>query len=608
MDENKYENDFTNENDPPMIFEDNAIEIIKSDDNNSYIEIFEKDGGYTYTITEKYKSPEKDNCGKTQYYWHTHYGDINYFYDTKDKAIEQAIKTKTFRGKWIEFANRFDDVIKNTIITFLGNDGYLSFNTKNIESNKIILIKECTYSYQKIIYLKNPIFSNNAETACIEISETDICVFEKGYRISYIIENETTTETATVDFSDIHFEIQPINYSRDFTWFTPTLWHQIAGLLQTIQCKKDDLGLSYLNDKEKELLPLCEFYAIQEMEVPYQFDISNTKATELFCDFARKSGNDYIVELTIKYANSELNSEHPKTGLRKKNRACKILQKELKKPESEKLARLILSEIEKATVEYPTNIDLNIAPDVLKTARETVTDILKQRGYEGEYPYFKKMSAIKGIKLLETQGQPICIYNEKHMACMIDCFERNMYDEENKEYLLLIDFAVSTVFLKKDELHLFDSLDGCSGFFPHKYRRRVRAITPNCQTNSHGKLSYNLEDYVTAAAKIAECEKITKKERNNYLSSFAGESGFLFYAITFLFLGFGFASLMCLAMFLVDLFIGFPTIAISKEASSFSEYFFMLLFEFPWLEMFLFCAVGFGLPMTIFIKLAKKRG
>ena len=45
---------------------------------------------------------------------------------------------------------------------------------------------------------------------------------------------------------------------------------------------------------------------------------------------------------------------------------------------------------------------------------------------------------------------------------------------------------------KKDELPLFDLLDGRSGFFPHKHHRRARIITPNFDFNDGDILSYDL--------------------------------------------------------------------------------------------------------------------
>lgn len=81
---------FFDKKNPPPPYENNAIEIIKID-NNKYIEIFEKDGVYTNSVMQK--CFDEDSYDGTKYfYWCPIDNKTSSFYDTKEKAIEEAKK------------------------------------------------------------------------------------------------------------------------------------------------------------------------------------------------------------------------------------------------------------------------------------------------------------------------------------------------------------------------------------------------------------------------------------------------------------------------------------------------------------------------------------
>ncbi len=511
--------------------------------------------------------------------------------DTLITANKKHIATmRARRDEWTLFAKRFDEHTEDALIQIIDDC---------IMCNEMFLVKgktgqasfspACFNSYRQTLHLENPVFSDNFKPETYEHTDAEIEVTNSGYRLSFI----QTEEIVTVDFSNIYLETQLINYSvsnrRD-----GSPWCQISESLTALGLKKDTLGEEFLNDKEKVLCLLGEFSPIHSIDSNYHSDSGDRLADKVFIDFAVRVGNEPVVKLTQQYSDA-----HPK----EKEKIRKALIKELKKPSSEALARLILSEIKDAAAQYPADVELDIAPEVLTDTRKKVTDIMKQKGYEGEYPHFKKMSSLKGIKLLEIQGQPVFVCNEKHMACMVDCFEHSINFET-----LGMSYAASTVFLKKEELHIYDSLDGYSGFFPYKYRRRARTVSPSLDLREDGGLEYDLESSVIAAAKTAECEKLTKEEHKSTLSVGPGLYGCLFYGGLFLLAGSGFGLLFCPAMFLIAILLGAPVTAISSEAPSFFEYFKSLLFEFPWWQMYLFCVVGFGLPMTILTAISKKRG
>ncbi len=80
---------FYNKKNPPPPYDSDAIAIIKSDDKNKYIEIFEKDGVFKYCVTQKCL---EEYDGAKYYYWCPVNTGSCSFYDTKEKAIDEAKK------------------------------------------------------------------------------------------------------------------------------------------------------------------------------------------------------------------------------------------------------------------------------------------------------------------------------------------------------------------------------------------------------------------------------------------------------------------------------------------------------------------------------------
>ena len=533
--------------------------------------------------------------------------DERQFCNLRQKLISANDKYTEFlrlqREKWVLFAGRFDTQTEEAIIRAIDNSSIYQYGLKtNEQTGALEFSNDTTSSYSQSIYLDNPVFSDNYDRDDI-MCDMEIDVSDNGYKISFMQRDELVT----IDFTDLRLETQLFDYTATFL-FGGSAWLIISEILTVIRTKKGILGEDFLNTKEKTLWRLGAFSPIHGIGKKHVSVSSDKKADELFCAYAVKAGNDCIAELTRQY--SETNSSismndkdrEMRMHFRSKGKACKALIKEMEKPSSEKLIRLILEDLKEAAAEYPNVVELHVPPDELKAAYQVISETFHAMGYKGEYPHFRKMSAIKCVRLAEMQGQPVFIGHEKYMASMIDCFADNTLFNEQA---LRINFTASTVFLKKGELHKFESLDGLSGYFPYKHRRRTRSVTPAVY---HGDdINYSLKESAIIAAKTAELEKLTKKERRDHLIGNQRNNGFVFLVLMAISLGTLFGLFMVPAMLLLALLAGIPLTFLVSDAPPYNEYVQMML-EYPWHNIFAFCIIGFGLPMVIIIALSNKRG
>jgi len=506
--------------------------------------------------------------------------------NANDKYIDSL---RLQREEWIEFAKRFDKPTEEALIRCI--DSHIEYHygfTTDEQTGAMELASDSTNAYCQTIHLINPVFSENYASDDIA-NNMEIDVTDNGYRISFI----QREDTVTIDFSDLRLETQLFDYSAIFL-IGGSIWAVISDTLTALGTKKDVLGEDFLNEKEKALWRLGEFSPIHGIGRKYELVSGDKKAAELFCAYAVKVGNVRVAELTRQYSDD--------VDAKTKKRASAALKRELIKPECEALVRIILADIKDAASEYQNAVEFYVPIDELKAAYQVITDTLRARGYEGEYPHFRKMSAIKGVRLTEMQGLPVFIGNEKHMASMIDCFA---YRTGFTEQPFRINFTASTVFLKKDEISKFELLDGLSGYFPYKYRRRVRSVTPAVY---HGDdIAYSLAESAIIAAKTAETEKLTKEERRQYSVGSQGNYGPEFLFLVTMSFGTLFGILFVPAMLLLALLAGIPLTFLVSDAPPYSEYVQTML-EFPWHHAFVFCMFGFGLPMALMFAMSKRRG
>lgn len=491
------------------------------------------------------------------------------------------------REEWLAFAKRFDPLTEQALVRLL--DGpLLSFLLLQVEGDgQVALWTDAQPAFRQTVYLENPVLGGEFDPDSVQTDAEIICL-EGGYRLSFVQYHQIYT----VDFTGVRVVTIPLDYTAQLIW-DDSPWHRVSSALQALRQKEEIFGTALLNEQEQKLRPLADFAPIHDIPMPKIPAHGGEDVAALFCALAERAGARRAAMLARQYAAAKPEAQE---------KIRRALVTAMKTPESEALARLIMSKLRAAAAEYPTEVALTVSSDTLAAARQAVTAIMRQHGYEGEYPNFCRMAAIGGVRILEMNRQPSWVCNEKNVACLVDCWE---YCSGKGK--LRIKFTASTVFLKEKELPLYDTLDGYSGFFPHKERRRGRNIAqfPFFETD---EVAYDLKTVAVAAAKVAACEKLSLEERKAISFVPSGLYGCLFYGIGVLFAGGTFGLLFCPAMFLLCLLIGLPFTLLAPEAPSFWEYFRFLLTDLPWLWLFLFCVAGFGLPMMVLSVLAKKRG
>mgnify|MGYP000878500902 CR=1 FL=1 len=543
--------------------------------------------------------------------------DIFSFLKSQKEDAEEAEEAR--RKDWLDFASELNEEVKDALEKIFDDEIYsMGFNDLQLVDGKVEWSFEASTAFKQVFHLTDPVFSENyspdSTHSVPEISKT-----KNGYLIKFIQSDfdesdmsYTNEQVCSLTFSDMKLDITCYNYTK-FSGFSYEPWEAIHSFLHAMDYKHTALGEAFLNDKEKALLPLYDFSPLNSLS-GWHTDSAcggNLDAARLFISLAKEADNQKVVRLSQEYLeyakehktnmgidiSAESQSKHKSP--KKLQRLCQKIVAELKRVESEPLYRLFLEKIKDAACEYSAEIEHNLSASELNTTRALISEKMHENGFEGVYPHFKKLSPLKGIKLLEINGQPVIIFHEKNTVSCIDCLE-NFYGDQ-----LIVSYAVSTIFLKKHQLDLYQSLDGDSGFFIEGNRRRARYIMFNNFFNDLP--SFDLQKSIDVAIKTSQCEKLTKDERKEYAAVGPGKFGVLILAIACLFGGILFGLLMSIAMFLLGLILGVPLSGFSTEITT-QAFIHDLVFDFPWYKMFLFCSLSFGSLMFLFMIITIKKG
>lgn len=247
-------------------------------------------------------------------------------------------------------------------------------------------------------------------------------------------------------------------------FFIGTPWDNLSAMARTIYRKHERLGDSYLNEKEKELLPLL--YELGS------FGLFPRGKYPLFKKLLAEHGHLKLLPILKAMENAALSDK-------KRQKALKKLLHTLCDADCEGLWRTLYNRIRETQKEYPSYINEEAAAKV----RAAIIKELYALGYEGEYPAFVKRDDRKG-----TASHIYCSEYEAGDGVAV-CFlcGAEILDKGK------VPTDIYTCMFREDGKRFFKS---------HTYQ------------NEDGEHSNNaLKTACRIADKMARLEKLTKEER-----------------------------------------------------------------------------------------------
>ena len=221
-----------------------------------------------------------------------------------------------------------------------------------------------------------------------------------------------------------------------------------------------------------------------------------------------------------------------------------------------------------------------IISNALLNEHERIEEIMHENDYQGSYPYFEKITKIKGIHLTKN-------YNEMFFAGMekakvfINCED---YISDNSGN---ITFYIFTILDKSDK-----AKDKYSCFFAKKGKGYCKTEHMIYETDESGELHFldNSEQLPYIVCKKAEFKKLSKEEKR-ICGMLKSKEEISFIILVWMIAGLLFGLFMTLGFMLIEYLAALFTGSISD--------FPQLFMETPWWMIFLFAWLGFGGIMSL---------
>ena len=373
---------------------------------------------------------------------------------------------------------------------------------------------------------------------------------ESGYRLSGFCHSPDWEEEQefVLDFQGFSAETESVCPELGPNFFRP--WIQLgswaAGLV-----RKARIVPQLLNEGEKAILPLMqEIYDLLWLHKP------------------ESSGKDFHL-LRARFT-PELNRELDRLLSTKGNWKRYVKAEERFRGKLESLENLSIWQ----SIRDAFAATQEAAPHASKLPGETISRIEQQLhgyGYTGHYPDFVKTGEIRGLRVAKSHEMPYFVFREKCAVSYIHCLEC-LYNGE----LVGVEFLCGTELVKNGEKSR--GIDAC------RFRSKGRTYWRSVQWDMEGELDQRLR----IASKKAELRSLRwsdrpKSERKEF---------WLLFFLTFVFGGGVFAVFMTLGMAAVSMLIAALVGGWSAIPKIFGE-------VVPWLQVFLFCWLGFGGTMGI---------
>ncbi len=354
-------------------------------------------------------------------------------------------------------------------------------------------------------------------------------------------------------------------------------WELLASQLWELLEKAESLGRSCLNDRKAALLPLARSRPVMQF-LDYLADGMEEEpdAIRILSDYCRENSGQMLLPLLAEYEQN--------AGSHRKKTPKKILKKirtVLTSRESLPLHRALYRDLKSAAGEYPSLRDHHSGE---AWERQRISQELQALGYAGEYPSFRKLAPLKGVRLVGGLERIWIVFREKYLASLITC--HHTHDEERKAATA---FSCSTVFLTEDELPGFSDLDGWSGFFDSRRPHQGWILFPK-----------EAGDRITdLAVRTAELEPLDRKDRTRLLTT-GSFAPLLLILLTMILAGSLFGGGMLLVTVLIT---GILSLAETGTLGMVGE----LMQAISPAEIFLLTGIPYGIAMGIFTALMARR-
>lgn len=400
---------------------------------------------------------------------------------------------------------------------------------------------------------------------------------ENGYRLVGVTYNYDKEIEQTLIIRFLDAEIKEEIFNATSSIFITNPWDFLVETVSNIMEKEEYVGQYSFNEKERELLPL-----FKELKVFHWMYSDRLTAR---CKFSVLKS--YIKEFNF---NSLLKDfEKLETTLSNWNKRFQMserIKEKLNQEKYEPLWRKIYNQVIESQAEYPIKTDVCCDKKDITELRNKIQQLMELHGYSGTYPHFVKHGSMDKIHLAQSYKMSYFVGKEKNVEYHIYC------NEEFYSGQFTIQFLCGTALLRKGT----NICDIFSCFFNANGKRFVNEISYETSFNNYA-LSHNLENIARIAVKKAELIKLTKEERELYDNNKIVSIPIILFGA--LFMGLLFGILMTLGMMLVCAII---TLLVAGPQEILP-----MIIEMPWLCVFIFCVVGFGVAMSIVNFLAERK-
>ncbi len=424
--------------------------------------------------------------------------------------------------------------VRNAIWYLLDNDvSYCNIIKKN---NDALIEIESTSSYDRTLILNNAVGIPERNFDCITFENGTFTKQNNEYLLSGEVEDfeEETVQPFTISFSNANVEVAI--YRADAQTFAGTPWTHLQTIASEI-LDKYLISSQYLNDKEKEFLPLIaeisklDYWSI----IPKQFE--NT-GFPILKEHLNKFGYNEIIALFTKLEKEFYNNKI------KEKLTNKIIV-ELNQQCYEPLWRELYKKIIESQQNYPTKLSVCYSADKLNETRAKIQNLMESFGYEGIYPDFKKSGKIKGLHLINSYDISYFVGMNKNAVFHIHC------NEEFFNQHLMIEFICGTAILKDNE-----TIEDIYSFWFNANDKRIfnKVTYEQDYINKNDEtVSDNLEQCVTIATKKAELKRLSKDENKADIGF--NINYFQIFLFTFLLMGGLFSIFITLGLMLIGILI-----------------------------------------------------